>query len=115
MNKLNTSDTKENFLKVNSIGEEFYFGSNTNGIWEEDGTIWYNSYGCEQFFFDNVEDFLAQWYDNKEVPHEYQSYIGERDFEGNVTLENGSIVPDEGFCKIEDGGEVWSILEKRNS
>ena len=110
---------KENFLKSYKPGNDLTFGSNTYGYWDKEGEIFVNSHNEEQFFFKNVEDFCSFWFDdNDSTPHSYQTYVGDRteiDFErGTVTLDNGTVVPDVGFCPDEDGSQVWSVIEKKN-
>jgi len=110
---------KEKFLDKYKPGDDFSFGSNTFGSWNNLGSIYINSHNEEQFFFNNIEDFCAFWFDDVDTtPHSYQTYVGDReedDWEnGTVTLSNGTVVPDKGFCESEDGDQVWSSMEKRN-
>ena len=101
----------EVFLENYSVGDDFHFGSNTHGIWEEDGSVWYNSYNEEQFYFENIEDFLSFWYDdNKDVPYKYQYYVGERDDIGNIEWNKGCSELLDGIDHNEDGGMVWSAI-----
>jgi len=110
---------EEKFLEEYKPGDDFSFGSNTFGSWYKDGGIYVNSHNEEQYYFKNVEDFCSLWFDDIEtIPHSYQTYIGDRtekDWENNtVTLSDGKVVPDKGFCKDEDGDQVWSIIENKN-
>ncbi len=103
---------KKTFLENFSKGDSIYFGSNTNGVWDEDGTVWYNSHGLEQFYFDSIEDFLRYWYDKDEtVPHRYHYYIGERDDDGNIEFADGYSEEENGIDPDEDGNAVWSEIK----
>jgi len=100
--------TRENFLSNFNRGDEIYFGSNTNGIWEEDNTLWYNSFGLEQFYFDSVEDFLSFWYDEEDVNFKYSVYLGDRDENGDIVPFNGIDLSQYEEDPDEDGTQAWS-------
>ena len=105
---------REQFLYDHSPGDTFYFGSNVYGDWNEDGTVWYNTHNCEQYYFENVEDFLSFWYDNDEsVNHSTQYYIGERDTDGDGAdiFNDGCSEEKDGIDESEDGSMIWSAIK----
>ncbi len=104
---------KEEFLEEHEPGDSFYFGSNTFGEWDEDGSVWYNSHNEQQFSFENIDDFLTYYFDDDEsVSHTEQYYIGERDMDTGVeTFRDGCSKEKDGVDEGEDGSMMWSKIK----
>lgn len=104
----------DKFIKTTPKGADFCFGSNVNGIHNEDGTAWYNSHNEEEFFFNSLED-LAKFYllDDKSVPYGYRYNCGEYDCDTNIYKIRENVVPAEVNFE-EDGSDLWSHTKALN-
>jgi len=90
------------------INGEFAFSNNETGCVNEDGTVFYDDGGMEQYVFSNKDDAFKFLFGTEEnvIPYLHSFYIGSR--EEHPTLD--------GWCKRmgidtqeeEDGSSVWS-------
>jgi len=106
-------ENKEVFLETKKLGEEFCFEANVSGSWNEDGTVFFNNKGLEQYIFGNVDDFFKHL-DGEDVPHQVQYYMGSRDDDGNIDCKEGYSEKDK-IDEKEDGSSVYTVWKDVNN
>lgn len=95
--------TEENW---DSLNGEFSFSNNETGSINEDGTVFYDSEGLNQYIFANKADAFEYLFEGAEVSHKHSFYIGSR--EEHPTLDGWCKRMGIGVQKEEDGSSVWS-------
>jgi hypothetical protein len=103
-----TSDDKE-FLMEHIKDKAIEFSACETGMWLEDGTVEFNNQGLTNYIFDHIDDFMSFFLNgDRNVPYEYQEYIGSRET-GEVVLFD-HIEPSTPY-EDDDGDAVYSTWE----
>lgn len=100
--------TKEDFL-TDKITGEFEFKANRTGAVNDDGSVFYNHEGVELYSFPTITDFVKKIFDNEPANYSVSYYIGERNDDGKITLEDNELLITHGIDNNEDGSSVFSL------
>lgn len=87
---------------------DFGFAANKTGMIYEDGTVFYDSEGLNQYQFktrENAFDFIFGWY-GEDFEYQHSFYVGSR--EDHPTLDGWCIRMGIGVQDEEDGSSVFS-------
>lgn len=103
-----TSDDKE-FLMEHIEDKAIEFAANKTGEWLEDGTVEFNYEGLTNYIFDNIDDFMSFFLNGeKNVPYQYQEYIGSRETGKVILFEH--VAPNTPY-EDDDGDAVYSAWQ----
>ena len=101
--------TEDNCDKLNG---EFAFSNHETGCINDDGSVFYNSEGLNQYIFNSKEDAFDFLFNGEDVVCQHSYYVGSR--EDDPDLEERCLKNDIGVQKEEDGSEIWSAWKSIN-
>lgn len=101
-------ESRDDILSL-APGVSFEFAANETGSINDDGTVFFNNRGLEQYIFDNKEDSADNLIDGKSVSCHVSSYLGSRDDETDPGLEDRLISEGVLIDPDEDGSGIWSL------
>jgi hypothetical protein len=94
---------------------EFGFSANETGYIYQDGTVFYDSEGTDQYIFKNRQDAFVNLfgYSGREYEYKHSFYIGSR--EDHPTLDGWCIRMGIGVQDEEDGSSVFSAWKTKRA
>ncbi|WP_394230522.1 hypothetical protein [Shewanella colwelliana] len=77
-------DSAKIFIANTPKGSEFCFRADLTGAYGHDGKVWFNIKGIEHRVYGSIENFVADFFLNKEVEYLSSTYVGWRNDEGAI-------------------------------